>query len=111
MKMMWCWRCKSDMPMLDEEEYARIHQLFGEAMKGDGAYREKHGLSMSQLSMDERFRPVVKEYERLTGVAGLHHNTIMHHRMFLFGPPCGNCGKPLRTPNAKLCVSCGQVKY
>jgi predicted amidophosphoribosyltransferase len=25
----------------------------------------------------------------------------------LFGPACGGCGKPLRTPRATLCAECG----
>ncbi|MDK8182028.1 hypothetical protein [Paenibacillus sp. UMB4589-SE434] len=83
MKMMWCWRCKCEMPMLDEGEYARIHKLYGDCMK---ATKElEHGLSLEQLSMDERFRPVVKEYEKITGVSGVHHNAIMHHQISLFG--------------------------
>ncbi|MBL0698430.1 hypothetical protein [Comamonas sp. JC664] len=24
MKVMWCWRCGMDIPMLDEEEFERI---------------------------------------------------------------------------------------
>jgi len=24
MKMLWCWRCKAEMPMLDEEEFGRV---------------------------------------------------------------------------------------
>ncbi len=31
MKILWCWRCKMDMPMLDRDEAARALQLYGEA--------------------------------------------------------------------------------
>ncbi|MFC5404681.1 hypothetical protein [Cohnella soli] len=110
MKMMWCWRCKCEMPMLDEAEYARIHKLYGDCMRATMEFRQKHGLSLEQISMDDRFSPVVKEYEKITGVSGIHHNAIMHHQISLFGAPCQYCGKPLRTPNAKLCASCGQPK-
>jgi len=110
MKMMWCWRCKSEMPMLDEEEYVQIHKLYGKCMEASEEFRQEHRLSLEKTSMAERFTPVVKEYERMTGVSGVHHNAIMHHRISLFGEPCQYCGKPLRTPNAKLCASCGQPK-
>ncbi|RKP46313.1 hypothetical protein D7Z26_24885 [Cohnella endophytica] len=98
------------MPMLDEGEYAWIHNLYGDSMKATKEFRQKHGLSLKQISIDERFSPVVMEYEKITGVTGVHHNAIMHHRISLIGDPCQYCGKPLRTPNAKLCVSCGQPK-
>src|SRR5438876_1220698 len=27
MKSMWCWRCKMDLPMLDEDEWRRVEPL------------------------------------------------------------------------------------
>ncbi|RJE87462.1 hypothetical protein D3P07_14085 [Paenibacillus sp. 1011MAR3C5] len=57
---MWCWRCKSDMPMLDEEECAQIDRLFGDAMKNDGVFREEYGLPMSQLSMVRDSVPLLR---------------------------------------------------
>ncbi|WP_411348007.1 hypothetical protein [Paenibacillus sp. WLX2291] len=110
MKMMWCWRCRCEMPMLDEEEYPIVYKLYGECMKATDEFRHKHGLSLEQISMDERFSPVVKEYEKITGVSGVYHNAIMHHQISLFGESCHYCGKPLRTPRAKLCASCGEFK-
>ncbi|WP_240644449.1 hypothetical protein [Paenibacillus paeoniae] len=96
--------------MLNEEEYARIQTLYGDSMKATKEFRQEHGLTLEQISMDERFKPVVNEYEKITGVSGFHHNAIMHHRIALFGDPCQYCGKPLRTLNAKLCAGCGKPK-
>lgn len=108
MKIMWCWRCKCEMPMLDDEEYAVIYKLYGDCMKATKVFRQEHGLSLEGMSMEERFSPVVKEYEKITGISGIHHNVIMHHKLSSFGDPCKYCGKPLRTPRAKLCASCMQ---
>lgn len=96
--------------MLDEGEYAWIHKLYGDCIKQKKEFWHVHGLPLEQLSMDERFSPVEKEYEKITGVSGVHHNAIMHHQISLFGDPCRYCGKPLRTPSAKLCASCGHLK-
>ncbi len=98
------------MPMLDEVEYEQIYILFGECMKATPAFRQKYGLPLDKMSMEDRFSPVVKEYEQMTGFANIYHNAIMHHRISLFGEPCQYCGKPLRTPRAKHCASCGEFK-
>ncbi|TYP74822.1 DUF3450 domain-containing protein [Paenibacillus methanolicus] len=110
MKFMWCWRCEQDMPMLDEEEYARMNALYGECMRATEEFRLKHGLPAQMTSMNERFRPVVEAYEQLTGYSNVHHNAIMHHRISMYGVRCNCCGKPLRTPTANLCAACGTTQ-
>jgi hypothetical protein len=32
MKMLYCWRCKIDVPMLDEDEFAIVSQLYSESL-------------------------------------------------------------------------------
>lgn len=46
-------------------------------------------------------------YEMFTGVAETNPNAVWHHVASLYGPPCPACGKPLRTPRARLCAACG----
>jgi hypothetical protein len=92
MKMLWCWRCKASVPMLDEEEFKRVSSLFNTGIQGD--------------TKETMFGPALREYERVTGVRETNPNSIYHHRLSIYGPPCSNCGKPLRTPRAKLCGSC-----
>jgi hypothetical protein len=105
MKVLWCWRCRQDMPMLDEDEYQQIWQLYGDCMH---RFVEKRRAAGGQLTINEVFEPVRKEYERMTGMADCHENAIMHHRTSIYGPPCRVCGKPLRTPRAKFCAACGE---
>jgi hypothetical protein len=94
------------MPMLDENEFAEVARLYSEARKGTKHFRETTGSDLKHPTISELFRPVRKKYEQLTGMKELHDNAIMHHRISLYGLPCKQCGRPLRTPKAKLCANC-----
>jgi hypothetical protein len=107
MQTLYCWRCRRDMPMLDEAEFKIVWDLYGQCMRATKEFRERHGLPIEKAGIEERFEPVRKAYEQLTGMANCHQNAVMHHRLSDFGPPCAVCGKPLRTPKAKHCAECG----
>lgn len=98
MKIMWCWRCQMEVPMLDEDEFAIASKLYSEGFKKIG------------LSMDERFKPMLDYYYSITGFKETEPNAIMHHRITQFGPLCENCSKPYRTPQATFCPSCGNKR-
>lgn len=107
MKIMWCWRCKQDVGMLEEDEYAVIDKLYRECIKNAKKYREINGSSLENTPLNDLFKPVSVEYEKITGYKNFHHNATIHHRLLNYGPPCVKCGKPLRTPRAKMCAACG----
>jgi hypothetical protein len=90
MKLLWCWRCKAEMPMLDDDEYRQVISL----------------RPATEGNLKTRFKSMIAEYERITGFSEANPNAIFHHRLSDYGPPCRYCGKPLRTPQAKLCGSC-----
>jgi hypothetical protein len=106
MKWLWCWRCKYDMPMLDEAEYAEMSQLYTGGIRATKEYRERWNVPLKDTPIQELFRPVRAKYKELTGMDEWNHLAILHHRLSLYGPPCKQCGKPLRTPQAKLCGAC-----
>jgi hypothetical protein len=94
------------MPMLDEAEFAEIFALWRECFTATQEFRQRWDIPLQGVNIDERFGPVRRRYEELTGMEDCHQNAILHHRVSLYGPPCTRCGKPLRTPQAKLCGSC-----
>ena len=106
MQWVWCWRCKMNMPMLDEAQYAIALGLYRDGGRAAKEFREQWSLPLKNASMEERFRPLLAWYEELTGFKETNENAVMHHRLSLYGPPCKHCNKPLRTPQAKLCGSC-----
>ncbi len=82
-KVMYCWRCQMDVPMLEEQEAADV--------LGGGNDRSR----------------ILGRYRELTGFSETNPNAVWHHVSSLHGPPCAFCGKPLRTPRAKMCAACG----
>jgi hypothetical protein len=83
--------------MLDEKEWAELQAVLypGGERSGWPPFRERAARASSL-------------YETLTGLHGVHYNTVSHHRASHYGPPCrGPCGKPLRTPRAALCAARG----
>ena len=67
--------------MLDEEEYAEAFRLYGECMKATKEFRERWHVPLETASIRERFLPIRKWYEQLTGMPECHENAIMHHRL------------------------------
>ena len=97
------------MPMLDEDEFQTIADLYHDGFRATKEFREKYGLPLENCSIDERFRPLREKYLEITGYDETNQNAIMHHRISIYGAPCENCGKPLRTPQAAFCAACGQT--
>jgi hypothetical protein len=107
MRIMWCWRCKIEVPMLDEKEFAVVSRLYSEGMRAVKVFREEHGIPLSEAPIEERFRPLRDAYRQMTGMDESNHSAIIHHRISIYGPDCERCGKPLRTPRASFCAACG----
>ncbi|NMO16116.1 hypothetical protein HPC49_17845 [Pyxidicoccus fallax] len=110
MKVLWCWRCQMDIPMLDEAEFEQVMQVYAECRRGGiKASLPKEGASINDR-IAALLAPVCAEYTRLTGFPETNVNAVLHHRLSLFGPPCATCGKPLRTPQARYCAACGEPR-
>ena len=104
MRMLYCWRCQREMPMLDEEEYALfLNEAF---LKGSGLVLKNGELEFFPDAYHEAKQRALDLYYLFTGYRETNINAVYHHRLSLYGPPCGWCGKPLRTPKAKICAAC-----
>ena len=93
--------------MLDDREYAEVFELYSRCMREIKERRDEEEVALAKTSVHERFKAVRDAYERISGWKDMHHNAIMHHQLSALGPACPRCGKPLRTPRAKLCAECG----
>ena len=87
-----------EVPMLDEKEFAIASKLYSK------------GLRTLKSNREERFLELLDYYNDLTGFGETVPNAIMHHAIGIHGPDCENCGKPYRTPKAKLCAACGNKR-
>lgn len=93
--------------MLDEHEWELIHPLLQDAIEDVKRYREAYGASIEEAKADGYGLAALALYQSITGFAETNPDAIWHHRLSLFGPPCAACGKPLRTPEARMCAACG----
>jgi len=106
MRTLYCWRCEMDIPMLEEDEWRIVQEQLHNATLAVTTNRSETIAALSVISIRSIFQPALDVYERITGFRETNHNALYHHRVALYGPPCHNCGRPLRTPDARLCGSC-----
>jgi hypothetical protein len=105
--------------MLDEEEWAvimRAHEHWDEPERSlavINAERKTRGLtalkpeSGDQYPTRHRYQYLLAAYQLFTGIEESNPSVVWHHVRSLYGPACETCGKPLRTPKARLCAACG----
>lgn len=102
-KWLYCWRCQMTVPMLEELEWEQLQPLLTGALRDPGSRRWAAGqVVYGQAALDRYFE--------ISGLRETNANALWHHRLANFGPPCRACGKPLRTPRAKLCAACGTIQ-
>lgn len=84
--------------MLGDKEYAIASELYSK------------GFKILNKDRQERFKELLDYYNELTGFGETEPNAIMHHALGQIGPDCERCGKPYRTPKARLCAACGNKR-
>jgi len=106
MKVLYCWKCREEKPLLEEEEWAVMEELLRIGLEATKRYREEHGSSLADTPISPTYREAVIEYRKMTGFHEADPDVIWHHRLSDYGPPCKNCGKPLRSSSARRCFEC-----
>jgi hypothetical protein len=106
-KLLYCWRCKMDVPMLDEVEWEQVLPNLTGAVDEIKRYRDAQGVTLAKAKDQVYGKGALDKYYQITGFRETNVNAIWHHRISNFGPPCAMCGRSLRTPRAKFCAECG----
>jgi hypothetical protein len=101
-----------DVPMVDQDEFALIHEARLSGMAVVERERIRRGATVvDQIPLGgevaEQLRPMLEMYHLLTGFVETNPNALWHHRISDHGPPCPSCRKPLRTELARFCAACG----
>jgi hypothetical protein len=104
--ILYCWRCRIDVPMLSDSEFDQLNVDGGKYVRELRDQRELTGLSRADLFNSGWLPSILVDYKRLTGVHETNFNSIWHHKTSIYGPPCIHCGKVLRTPQASFCFLC-----
>jgi hypothetical protein len=111
MKMLWCWRCQREMPMLETPEAALVHKAHLGGMRVVEEEAQQRGRVLVPMQLESivvrRLQPMLEMYRLLTGFVETNPNAVWHHMADQYGPPCPRCHKPLRTPEARFCAACG----
>jgi hypothetical protein len=99
--------------MLDDSEWERVAQHWRTAKHDlstkDPASRPS-GPAWQDPLMTKAHELMLEEYYSMTGHRETNPGALWHHRVSLYGPPCGACGKPYRTPQALFCAACGKPR-
>ena len=103
---LYSFKLKRELPLLSDEEYHLIGQALASRIKGINEYRLQHDVSLAEAKR-HACDDALDYYERLTGVRLSDADELYWVRLSRYGRICPQCGKPFRTPRAKLCAECG----
>lgn len=95
--------------MLDQSEWERVGTALSNPIEAIKRYQEKHRVSLREAQTEALWEACAL-YREITGFPETNPQALWHHRIEIYGPPCENCGKPLRTPVAKRCFECGTAR-
>lgn len=94
--------------LLTDAEWTEIAPLLEGRIRKIAEYRRTQGVSLNDARRDEPFgQQALDLYQQFTGDRLDHPDELFAVRLARYGAICPQCGKPFRTPKAKLCAACG----
>jgi hypothetical protein len=109
-KLLYCWRCRVDVPMLEDAEWEQVVPHLENAVAQIKDFRKVHNVSLAEAQRHGYGQSALERYHEITGFRETNANALWHHRISQFGPPCSSCCRPLRTPRARFCAECGALR-
>jgi hypothetical protein len=103
---LYSFKLKCEVPLLSDDEYRPIAHALAQRMAAIRSYRLQHNVTLEEARRCAN-SDALDYYERLTGIRLAHPEELYAVRLSDYGRPCPQCGKPFRTPKAKLCAECG----
>ncbi|EEF23266.1 conserved hypothetical protein, partial [Ricinus communis] len=78
-ELIYCWRCKMDVPMLTEDEWQLVNPTgLVEQIK---RYQEETGYSLAEAYRNNMGQQALTAYEALAGFRETNPAALMHHRL------------------------------
>ncbi len=111
MKFHWCWRCKTEVPMLEKHEWDLVKKAEPEycAQIEESRRRRPNFGELKRRYAHKRekvFKDILGDYD--TNISS--KCSLYNHARPLYGTQCKNCGKLLRGPRSIICFECGWKK-
>ena len=108
--LFYSYKVRRKIPLLSEEDYKIVAVHLSNRIDDIMSYRKKHNCSLQEASINsDGGQKALIAFEKITGVRLMHPDEIYIARSALYGRQCPDCGKPFRTPRAKLCAECGLI--
>ena len=83
---LYCWRCDTVVPMLNEEEWAVMEPALRNAISDIQSYRSTHAVDLSEAMRQGYGQKALSLYLELTGYRETNANAINHLRERLATP-------------------------
>ena len=94
--------------MLDDEEWSSFKPLLTDMLRGLKDYRRRTGANLAEAeAKSQGVRTATQRYLELTGEPIGNYAHLWYVGMSGYGRLCSDCGKPFRTPRARMCAECG----
>ena len=107
MQIRYCWRCRADVPMMDEVEFSAWSLVYESCLSSAKSDRREADRDFLPARNAAHFAEARRYYSQATGAPETDADEIRRHRLQSLGPQCPHCGKPKRTSRASICAECG----